>query len=43
VNIQLEVTGSNAVFSEDYKGSVWNYWNGILTCTLLKGHWRCLF
>jgi len=28
VNIQLEVTGSKAVLSEDCKGSVWKSWEG---------------
>jgi len=28
VYIQLEVTGSYAVFSEDCKGSAWKSWEG---------------
>ena len=28
MNIQHEVTGNNAVFSEDHKGSVWKSWEG---------------
>jgi len=28
VNIQHEVADNNALFSEDYKGSVWKSWEG---------------